>query len=172
MKRALVLITILILVLIPCGVAYAYDGANATGTSMIIEPADALSAPHIDVFGNAIGGVKAGDLFYIDASSIAVDTSYTLYLTNVDELVHSYRYMNLNVGIYVQTETGSWEAVSAMGGEPCPDIYLTMQNGLVSFKLPGNAKYKVTIDKGCFRCYGIAPGSSVAVPSFYLTESN
>jgi hypothetical protein len=171
MKRALILISILILLLIPCSVAYAYDGANATETSMTIEPADATSAPHIDVFGNAIGGVEAGDLFFIDISNTPLDTPFTLYMTNVDELVHSYRYMNLNVGIYIQTDTGNWEKMNAMAGEPYPDIYITMQNGLVSFTLPGNAKYKVTIDDGCFRCYGITPGKSIEIPSFYLTAS-
>jgi hypothetical protein len=171
MKRALFLISILILALIPCSVAYAYDGPNATETSVTIEPADKAAAPHIDVFGNAIGGVKAGDLFLIDASSIAIDTTFTLYMTNVDELVHNYRYMNLNVGIYVQTNTGSWEKISVMGGEPYPEIYITMQNGLVSFTLPGKAQYKVTIDKGCFRCYGVTPGKNIAIPSFYLTAS-
>ena len=171
MKRALFLISTLILLLIPCGVAYAYDGANAAETSMTIEPADKTSAPHIDAFGNAIGGVEAGDLFFIDISGTPLDTPFTLYMTNVDELVHSYRYMNLNVGIYVQTDTGNWEKMSAMVGEPCPDIYITMQNGLVNFTLPGNAKYKVTIDKGCFRCYGVTPGKNIAIPNFYLTAS-
>ncbi len=171
MKRALLLITILILVLIPCSIAYAYDGANVTGTSVTIKPADAASVPHINVFSNAIGGVEAGDLFYIDASGIAVDTSFTLYMTNVDEIAHGYRYMNLNVGIYVQTGPGGWEEINLMGGEPCPDIYITMINGMVSFTIPGNGKYKVTIDKGCFRCYSVTSGNNIAIPSFYLTAS-
>lgn len=171
MKKALFLISVLILLLIPCSVAYAYDGAKANETSMTIEPADATSAPHIDAFSNAIGGVEAGDLFFIDVSNTPLDTPFTLYMTNVDELVHSYRYMNLNVGIYVQTDTGSWDKFNAITGEPYPDIYLTMQNGLVSFTLPGNAKYKVTVDKGCFRCYGVSPGITIEIPSFYLTAS-
>ncbi len=171
MKRALFLISTLILLLIPCSVAYAYDGANATENSMAIVPADATSAPHINAFGNAIGGVEAGDLFLIDVSGTTIDTPLTLYMTNVDELVHSYRYMNLNVGIYVQTETGSWEKISEVFGEPTADKYITMQNSMVSFTLPGNAKYKITIDNGCFRSYGIIPGENIAIPSFYLTTS-
>ena len=171
MKKTLFLISILILLLIPCSVAYAYDGANATENSMTIIPADATSAPHINAFGNAIGGVEAGDLFFIDVSGTAIDTPFTLYMTNIDELVHSYRYMNLNMGIYIQTDTGSWEKISGEVGASTTDIYISMQNGLVSFTLPGNAKYKVTIDNGCFRCYGITPGENIAIPSFYLTAS-
>ena len=38
-------------------------------------------------------------------------------------------------------------------GEPLADTYITMLNGKVNFTLPGYAKYKITIDKGCFYCY-------------------
>ncbi|MBN1692490.1 MAG: hypothetical protein JW845_02935 [Dehalococcoidales bacterium] len=168
MKKSLFIITILVLLLIPCGAAYAYDGVGAGESPMTIEPADPALTPNIEVFGNAIGGVEAGDLFYIDVSGTTVDTPFTLYITNVDELVHGYRYMNLNVGIYVQTGTGNWEKLSVTA---CPEMYLTMQNGLVNFTLPGSAKYKVTIENGCYRSYYITPGSSIAIPSFYLTAS-
>lgn len=171
MKRTLFFLLVAVILLIPCGVAYAYDGVEATDNSMTIEPADLASAPHINVFGNAIGGVEAGDLFQIDVSGTTVDTPFTLYITNVDELIHSYRYMNLNIGIYVQTDIDRWEKMTAIAGEPFPDMYITMQNGLVSFTLPGNAKYKITIEKGCFYSYGITPEKSVAIPSFYLTAS-
>ncbi len=168
MKKALFIITILVLLLIPCGAAYAYDGAAADESPITIEPADPALAPNIEVFGNAIGEVEAGDLFYIDVSGTTVDTPFTLYITNVDELVHGYRYMNINVGIYVQTGTDSWDKLSVTA---CPEMYLTMQNGLVNFTLPGNAKYKVTIEKGCYRSYHITPGKNIAIPSFYLTAS-
>lgn len=171
MKRALFLTFTLILLLIPCGAAYAYDSTNAAETSMIIKAADEASAPHIHAFGNAIGGVEGGDLFFIDISGTSLDTPFTLYMTNLDELVHSYRYMNLNIGIYIQTDAGNWEEMSVTVEETIPDIYLTMQNGLVNFTLPGNAKYKVTIDKGCFRCYGVSPEGNIAIPDFYLTAS-
>jgi hypothetical protein len=168
MKRALFIIATLVLLLIPCGAAYAYDGVGADEGPVTIEPADPALAPNIEVFGNAIGGVEAGDLFYIDVSGTTADTLFTLYMTNVDELVHGYRYMNLNVGIYVQTGTENWEKLNATS---CPEMYLTMQNGLVNFTLPGSAKYKVTIENGCYRSYHVTPGNSIAIPSFYLTAS-
>ena len=169
MKRALFIVSTLILLLIPCSVAYAYDGAEATDNSMTIQPADPAAAPNMNVFGNAIGGVEAGELFFIDAAGTTVDTPFTLYITNIDELAHNYRYMNLNVGIYVQTDTDSWEKITTINGESYPDMYITMQNALVGFTLPGNAKYKITIDKGCYRSYCITAGENIAIPSFYLT---
>jgi hypothetical protein len=168
MKRALFIIATLVLLLIPCGAAYAYDGAGADESPVTIEPADPALAPDIELFGNAIGGVEAGDLFYIDVSGTTVDTPFTLYMTNIDELVHGYRYMNLNVGIYIQTGTDSWEKLSATS---YPDMYLTMQNGLVNFTLPGGTTYKVTVESGCYRSYPITSGKSIAIPSFYLTAS-
>jgi hypothetical protein len=137
MKRALFIIATLVLLLIPCGAAYAYDGAGADESPVTIEPADPALAPDIELFGN-------------------------------DELVHGYRYMNLNVGIYIQTGTDSWEKLSATS---YPDMYLTMQNGLVNFTLPGGATYKVTVESGCYRSYPITSGKSIAIPSFYLTAS-
>ena len=169
MKKTLFFVLIAALLLIPCGVAYAYDGVKAADDSISIKPADPTQTPNINVFGNAIGGVSAGELFYIDISAKTVDTPFTLYITNVDELVHSYRYMNLNIGLYVQTDVDRWEKVTTTTGEP--DMYITMQNGLVSFTLPGNASYKITIEKGCFYSYGISPGKSVTIPDFYLTSS-
>jgi hypothetical protein len=44
-----------------------------------------------------------------------------------------------------------------------------MQNGQVSFTLPGYARYKITIDKGCFYYYGDSDGEGAVAPEFYLT---
>ena len=93
----------------------------------------------------------------------------TLLMTNTDELIHNYRYLTLNVGVYVQTSTDQWEKVTTDNGELLPDTYITMLNGKVSFTLPGYAKYKITIDKGSFYCYGTNTGESAASPEFYLT---
>ena len=166
MKKTFIFIATLVLLLIPCGAAYAYDGVDADENPMIIEPAD--PAPQIIVYGNAIGGVEADDLFYVDITGTTADTPFTLYMTNVDELIHSYRYMNLNIGIYIQIDTNIWEKLNVTS---CPDMYLTMQNGLVNFTLPGGAKYKVTLENGCYRSYHVTPGNSIAMPSFYLTSS-
>ena len=170
MKRKLIFIFVAALLLAPWTVAYAYGDASADTGSIDITSAGAASLPRFNVYGNAIGGVTPGDLFLIDTSQSTVDTTFTLYITNADELFHTYRYVTLNIGAYVQTGTG-WEKVPIGTGENPQETYLTMQNGVINFVLEGSARYKITIDKGCFYCYGIRPGSSTVLPDFYLTVS-
>jgi len=169
MKRKLVFTLITVLLLFPWTVAYAYDNAAASTEPVEITPAGSESLPRFNVCGNAIGGVIPGDIFIIDSTGKEMDSSFTLYISNADELIHNYRYMTLNIGVYIQAQTGDWEKTTP--GENSQDIYLTMQNGTVSFVLTGNAKYKITVDKGCYYCYGIGPGRIVVLPDFYLTTS-
>jgi hypothetical protein len=169
MKRKLVFILVAGLLLFPWTVAYAYDDAAASTGTVEITPADTSSLPHFNVCGNAIGSVTPGDLFIIDITGSDTDTFFSLYLTNADELIHNFRYMTLNIGTYIQTATGEWEKASS--SENVPDIILTMQNGIVSFALGGGARYKITIDKGCFNCYAIGAVKTIVLPDFYLTTS-
>ena len=169
MKRKLIFLLLATLLLTPWPVAYAHDNAMAGQSQIQIEAAETEAAPHWQAFGQAIGGVTAGDLFYIDTGDINADVLVTLHMTNTDELIHCYRYLILNVGVYAQTGTDQWEKVTMGNGEPLPDTYITMLNGQVSFTLPGYAKYKITIDKGCFYCYGTGNDNSAVSPAFYLT---
>lgn len=157
------------LLLSPWPVAYAHDSTADGQAQLQVEAAEAAAAPHWNAFGKAIGGVTPGDLFYIDNETSMADLPVTLYITNIDELVHYYRYLILNVGVYVQTGTDQWEKVTMINGELLPDTYITMLNGNVSFTLPGYARYKVTIDKGGFYYYGGAADDSDISPTFYLT---
>ena len=170
MNRKFLFPLIAALLLAPWPIVYAYDSVKAANVPVTIQAVDASAAPHIQAFGHAIGSVSPGELFRVDTSATGVDTLFTLFITNTNELVNCYRYMTLNIGIYVQTNTGGWQKVTAAGGT-VPDVYLTMQGGLVSFTLPGNAAYKITIDKGCFYCYGANSAGNVAVPDFNLTSS-
>jgi len=148
MKRKLIFPLIAALLLTPWPVAYAYDEVMAVNMPMSIEAAEPAAAPKLNAYRNAIGGVTPGDLFHIESASSTADTLFTLYITNTDELVHYFRYMNLNIGIYVQTGIDQWEEVT-WGEEEAPrETYITMQGGMVSFVLPGYANYKITIDKG------------------------
>ena len=169
MKKKLIFPLLAALLLIPWPVAYAHDNALAGQAPIQIEAADPAAVPQWKAYGNAIGGVTPGDLFYINSGNNTADMPVTLHMTNTDELVHNYRYLTLNVGVYVQTGTDQWEKATAGNGELLPDTYITMLNGKVSFTLPGYAKYKITIDKGCFYCYGTDTGESAASPEFYLT---
>ena len=157
--------------LLPWPRAYAHDaGDGVVGEETVqIEVAEASAAPSWNVFGKAIGGVdKPGDLFYIDATENTADIVVNLYLTNTDELIHCYAYLTLKVGVYVECNAGEWEKASRWDGEPVPDTFITLENGKVSFTLMGYAKYKVTIDGGCFYCIRTeADGGSVS-PQFFL----
>ncbi len=169
MKKKLIFPLLAALLLIPWPVAYGYDNAMAGQAPIQIEAADPAAVPHWQAYGKAIGGVTPGDLFYINSGNNTTDMPVTLLMTNTAELVHHYRYLTLNVGVYVQTGTDQWEKATTGNGKLLPDTYITMLNGKVSFTLPGYAKYKITIDKGSFYCYGTDAGESAASPEFYLT---
>jgi hypothetical protein len=167
MKRKLFYLMLAALLLAPWPVAYAY-GNDAAGQNIAdVAAATPSAAPQWHAYGNAIGSVVPGDLFYVDTANTTADIPLTLYLTNTGELVHDYRYLTLNIGVYIQTGD-RWEKASAGNGTPLPESYLTMLNGQVSLNLPGNARYKITIDKGCFYCHPGSPGQSATSPAFYL----
>jgi len=161
-----------LLLLAPWPIAYAHDYVNASpqGNEIQVETAESSARPGWQAFGKAIGGVNtAGDLFYVDADEYPADILVTLYITNTHELSRCYNYLILKVGVYVEGNTDEWTAASSYDSQPVPDTFITMRNGRVSFTLPGDAKYKVTIDSGCFLCTtSSADGGSVS-PQFYLT---
>jgi hypothetical protein len=171
MKRVLFFTVVAALLLSPCAVAFANDNIQAADIAATVQPADPATAPVINVYGNTIGGVTAGDLFVINLTNNPLDAAFTLCITNSDELVHNYRYMTLNIGIYVQTKTGEWEKMAASAGKIDPELYITIQTGVAQFILPGGANYKVTIERGCYSCYSIKSGETASKPIFYLASS-
>ncbi len=160
-------------VLAPWPVAYAHDvnGASAGYEPIQITTAEMDAQPSWTAYGKAIGSVSPGEIFHIDATDNPADVTLTLHITNADELIHSYRYLILNVGIYVETETGEWEEVMEANGEPLSETYVTLQNAQVSFTLPGLARYKVPIDGGSFYCITGNPAQGSVSPRFYLVAS-
>ena len=161
---------IAVLLLVPWPVAYAYT-FNVTAVDMRevahIEAAEISAIPTWTVFGNTVGGITPGELFYIDASDNPADITVTLYITNSRELVKNYRYLILKVGQYVLNGDGEWREVTTTGDEPIPDTYITLKNGLVSFTLLGCARYKITIDSGSYSTRANI-GGTVTTPQFYL----
>ncbi len=168
MKKRLIFALLAMLLLAPWPVAYAYDNTKAGTGAVQIEAAQPSAAPSWKAYGGAIGGVSTpGDLFYIDTTGSTADISTTLYLTNSDELIHQYRYLILRVGVYSQTGVNQWSKAARVSGEALPDTYITMQTGKVDFTLPGDARYKVTIDGGSF--YASRNTKDGSSPQFYLT---
>ena len=159
-----------ILLLTPWPVAYAHDpdGALAGQDAVPIEVAKPSLAPSMSVFGGAIGGVRPGDLFYVDATE-ATDITVNLYLTNARELIGGYRYLILKVGVYVEGASGEWGEASTAYGEPIPETFITLRDAQTSFILPGCAKHKITIDSGSFYCTNTNVDGGSLSPQFYLT---
>ena len=157
------------MLLAPWPVAYAHD---VSGTSAGHEPVQVTTAattaqPAWTAFGKAIGSVKPGELFHIDASDNPADITVALCITNADELIHSYRYLILKVGVYVESGAGKWGKASGGNGEPLGETFVTLQYAQVSFTLPGLARYKVTIDGGNFYCVIANPPEGSISPRFY-----
>ncbi len=161
---------IVLLLLAPWPIAYAHDVSDGVvGEETIhIETAEVSVQPTWTVLGKAIGGVTPGDLFYIDATDNPADIKVTLYITNANELIGSYRYLILEVGVHTKSDTGEWEKASTGNGEPISETFITLRNGQVSFTLQGLAEYKVTIDGGSVYCTTTNTDSGSLSPQFYL----
>ena len=170
MKKNLIFLLLATVLLVPWPVAYAYDNGLGGQAEIRIEAAAPAEAPSWQAYGNAIGGVTTpGDLFYLDATTTAVDTLATLYMTNADELSHYYRYLILQIGVYARKEESQWEKATLDDNGLFPDTYLTMRNGRVEFPLPGYASYKLTIDGGSFYCFATDGDGGSVSPEFYVT---
>ena len=170
LKRIFPFIAILLLAPWPIAYGYAASGAATGQETPQITVAESSAAPSVSVFGKAISGVKAGDLFYINTANQTSDIKFTLYITNTPELIHNYRYLILKVGVYVKDNSGGWIKALLNDGNPIPDTFITLQNGHVSFDLAANVSYKLTIDSGSVNCNCIttnAEGGSFS-PQFYL----
>ena len=157
------------LLLAPWPVAYAYDIDVVEQEPVMVRAAEPAEMPHWPVFSGALGSVGTGTLFYIDAAGRPADIEATLHLTNAGELIGSYRYLFLEVGVYVQTAAGGWEKADQRGGTPLAETWLTLRNGQVSFTLAGYSSYKITIDGGSY-CSTRADGD--ISPRFYLAVEN
>jgi hypothetical protein len=168
MKRKLIFALVVAFFLVPWASAYAHNIAKADTAPVDIQPAPSATQPVFNSYSNSIGGVIPGDVFIIDCSGSDMDTEFNLYITNTDDLVKSYRYVNLQIGIYMESGNGAWQKISEQSGENAADFYITMQNSHVNFFLPGGAKYKVMIDKGCFNRYPAVKGKGATLPEFYL----
>jgi hypothetical protein len=142
---------IALVLLLPWPVAYATDVAGGTDEDKVRVEIAEENLPNFNAWGKAIGGVPAGDLFYIDATNEPADRVITLSLTNPDELINHFTFMNLRIGVYAENN-GAWEPADGSSGEIVPETILSMQNGQVSFLLSGFAKYKISVNGGAFYC--------------------
>jgi hypothetical protein len=164
---------IALFLILPWPVAYATSTDVIAGDDAVsIEIPEPSARPSYSAFGRAIGGVSdPGDLFYVDATNSPSDIKVTLSLTNAQRLIRYYRYLILDVGIYVENGDGEWERVITSSGEPMPKTIISMRNGQVSFLLPGSSRYRVAIDGGCFYCTR-APSDDYSLSPQFHVEAN
>jgi hypothetical protein len=158
---------IALLLLLPWPVAYATDVAGVTNKERVRIEIAQETVPNFTAYGRAIGSVPAGDLFYIDTTNDTADKVVILYLTNADGLINHYTFMNLKIGVYVDSN-GEWEPANGSDGELIPETMLSMRNGQVSFLLPGFAKYKVSINGGAYYCTNPNDDDGGLSPQLYL----
>ena len=152
--------------------AYGQTNSDTEQSDIYVEAAPPGAAPSVTFFGNAIGGVTGGDLFYINADSYQPDISMALYITNTNELIHYLRYLILKVVVYVEDIDGQWKPITSQAGAVLPDTYITMRNSPVNFNLPGLARYKITIESGSYYCYPLHHNSGDITPQFYLNVNS
>ena len=148
--------------------AYGTNDGDDYDRAVNVEAAESPMTPTATFFGRTIGGVKPGDLFYIDATSSPHDMTAGLYITNANELVPCLRYLILEVGIYVEGEDGQWGKALSRDGSSLPNTFITLRNSPVNFVLSGHAKYKITIDSGSYNCLTANTNGDNISPKFYL----
>jgi len=168
-----ILVIITALFFFPRLTAIAYGQVNGDDGKQAVRvaAADPSAAPSAEFYGKAIGSVTPGDLFYVDAAGNPADITLSLYVTNTGELIHYLKYLTLQVAVYIEDSSGHW-IKPQINGEESPKIYLTLQNGPVTFTLPGGARYKVAIDSGCFYCLSAGSAGDSITPRFFLDAGN
>jgi hypothetical protein len=176
MKKAII-ITLITIITLAAGswltsAAFAHTNdnniLNATVNGEIsVTPAPAEDIPNINFFGNYVGSIEGGDLFYVDAASVEADFSVDLYITNADNLVKSYRFMIFKVTVYMLDAEGQWQEFNMLNA---PDTFITLDNARVTISLAGLANYKVAIESGSYKSFPHAADNDVA-PQFYLNTS-
>lgn len=166
------LVIFVLLVLAPwlTSLAYGSSDGDPEQAGIQIEAAEPSAAPMATIFGQAIGGVTPGDLFYIDATASSQDTSVSLYITNAHELTPYLRYLILKVAVYYEDGDGQWRKTPIREGSTSQvnDTYITLRNSPISLTLPGYTRYKIAIDSGCFYCFNANTGGDSISPQFYL----
>jgi hypothetical protein len=117
---------------------------------------------------NYAGNITAGDVYYVDATPYAGDIRVTIYLTNSGQLYQDYTYLNLKVNVWTGSGS-SWTQGTLVADATDATDYITLDKGMASFILQGNAKYCISIDDGDYYCiHTTVDGSHSLSPDFYL----
>lgn len=83
-----------------------------------------------------------------------------IFITNVDELIHAYGYLNLNITIYNSDSSWTKNTKEDSG-------WITLMSGHVTLFVEGNNYYVIGVPDGVFYCIN-ASDSNNLVPRFYI----
>jgi hypothetical protein len=113
------------------------------------------------------GSITAGDIYYFNTTDYLGDVMMSLHITNPEELSQNYSYLFMQVNVRNGT-SGSWAQSTRADGSEIGAVYLSLNNGYVSFVLSGDTEYSIAIDGGTFYCIDTdADGGSLS-PDYYL----
>lgn len=154
---------------LPSGVTFGkYTTSTTTGETTTLS---VVSPSWTPIAGSATSVTTAGDLAVIDASTANLGThtglTVSLYITNLSSLQKDYSSYSLPVNVYqcqtACTSNAAWTQATGI------DIsYLTSTSGYLTWNLPANQYYVITIDTGG-SLYCTATTAENLSPSYYFT---
>lgn len=152
---------------LPSGVTFG-KYSTTTGTPATF---NAVSPAWTPIAQSAGTVTTAGDLAVIDASTANLGThaglTVSLYVTNLANLQKDYSSFSLPVNVYqcqtACTSNAAWTQATGLSVS-----YLTSTSGYLTWNLPSNYYYAITIDAGgSFYC--TATTAADLSPSYYFT---
>lgn len=114
----------------------------------------------------------AGDLALIDGTIASNGVTVSMYITDLAGLQQDYSSFALPIDVYTSPCTsGACVWTQASGVIASPPTYLTSTSGFITFNLPANSYYDITVDTGgSFYCTSVSTSSPATLtPTFYFT---
>lgn len=159
------------------GVTWAADSggtgitvaAGGVGGALAEVITTGVTGPTWSPITGAAKPVVAGNLYKIRVP----DTGrymFTLFLTDVDELVQAYSYLNFNVTIYkISAANYAADLTSTLpvGATPITKQWLTLSSGRVILYVTSSEYYLVRIPDGVFYCISASIPDDLS-PEFYI----
>ena len=149
------------------GVATSIKLKNSTGSGPYVHVAPTWT-PVIE----QAGAITGGDVYYLNTTDYTGDILVTLYLTNPNELQKNYSNLMMKVNVWKRVladPDDPWVQATMANGDAIVDtMYLTINNGNVSFILTGDLEYCISVDGGSYYCIDTNAAGGELSPAFFL----
>jgi hypothetical protein len=113
------------------------------------------------------GAISPGDLYYLKSSNFSGNILVKIYLTNTAALIKNYTYLNLKINVWTRT-ADSWVQAKLADGSKFEPLYLSLTGADISFVLPGNAQYCISIDGGNYYCIDTDAAGGSLSPEYFI----